>query len=79
MIQAICEGECNPRIEWLDGAVRDFREAEDRLSRGGARNPISDELAAELRTLRHTPHQKVDGMHASCVVCGRVRVWITAA
>ena len=60
-MQLICHGTCNPHRHAID---RDVSEERRRLTGhvniGGATIPVSDELAARLRTLHHTRHRPIE-------------------
>ena len=65
----VCEGPCNPHLATLDAAIRvERKRVEDCV-------PVSDQLAARLRTLAHTPHTHRFAMVYACDRCGTSRTW----
>lgn len=69
----ICEGACNPGIADIDQAVAAYRRQERRGGPSGPVMPVPDHLADALRTLRHTPHHRINGAYSACSVCGYSR------
>jgi hypothetical protein len=68
-VELLCEGDCNPHLGGLEAAVRAYRtKMIDRL-------PVDDRLAAQLRTLTHTPHRHRFATVYACARCGTARTW----
>ena len=72
MYSLICHGPCNPARVSIDADVLHYRHAIGKEA--GTISPVLPELAARLRTLRHTPHScNPDTRSAECSNCGVIR------
>jgi len=73
----ICEGKCNPQVQWLDAMIYDLRKQESTkyLMQGGVQ-PVGDNYVRELRKLKHTVHTRSTfntELHWCCADCGVFR------
>lgn len=67
----ICEGACNPQRLAIDQRVSSFRRG---ACDYGVLSPPPDQLIAQLRTLRATPHEVNPNTSLfTCMECGTPR------
>jgi hypothetical protein len=78
MLSLICEGACNKHFNHVLNDVQEFRNSPEGKPLGDRMPLVSEEIADELRSLRHTGHETVvtnAGTIYKCLDCGYLRAF----